>query len=300
MTLASIKTKAKNAGFSVASSAPTGARLNKGILTAGRGEASGTLISSRSPLIELRGIWNDAVFQTGRIADALITLQGVQIRVIAVYGYHSGVTNALGLNDVLFSEILAQSTSYNLPTLIAGDFNHALPEAPLWNQFRASGFTDIAAKYAALSGTFPEPTYRGKSRLDFVLANSAAEALISSFWQDPRGYTDHASLHLKLMIPRCAPQRMSWSMPVDMSSMPDILSKVCDKEILEAELAQFCQDLSSGDVDSAFVGFCTSFENACNAIHVEAGLGMLPNKLRGPYLQLSCMSWWFPVVGPGQ
>ena len=95
-TLSSLRAKAKQSGQSVSTSAPVGARLNKGFMTSGRGEASGALVVSKFPLMNLNDTWNRVVFQTGRIADAIINVDGTQIRIIAVYGYHSGYNQRTG------------------------------------------------------------------------------------------------------------------------------------------------------------------------------------------------------------
>ena len=281
MTIASLKTKAKSSKFSLVASAPTGARHNKGYMTSGRGEASGALVSSKFPLLDLNGLWSDPVFQTGRIADSIVNIGGVQIRLLSIYGYHSGISNHLGLNEILTSHVLVQASSFNIPTFIAGDFNHSLHDSPNWPGFRASGFVDLASKFATLAGTEPEYTYRGKSRIDYVLANPMAEAMVDSFRVDPRGFTDHASLHVTLYVPCRLPQQLRWQMPVDMASIPAVLSKLPEQSIPYNCVQSFCSHVTCNRMDEAFQDFCTAFETACSTAHENAGLGCLPPKLRG-------------------
>ena len=192
-----------------------------------------------------------------------------------------GITNALGLNDLLCSEVLSHASSFHLPTFIAGDFNHALLDAPVWSHYRAAGFVDLASKFATIAGEVPDPTYRGKSRLDYILANEAAEALCTAWHVDPRGYTDHASLHLRISLPRCSPYKLRWSMPYDMASVPQVLNRLRDYEIPQQQTHDFCQHLACGSIDMAFQDFCKTFEEACCHVHADVGLGTLPDKLRG-------------------
>ena len=46
-------------------------------MTAGRGEASGVMISARFRANDLSNLWSPAIFQTGRVADCLIQVGAI-------------------------------------------------------------------------------------------------------------------------------------------------------------------------------------------------------------------------------
>ena len=281
MTLASFHTLAKNARRSLITSPPSGARHLKGVMTSGRGEASGVMISSKYRATDLKQLWSPAIYQTGRVADCLIQIGEIQVRVLALYGYHSNMANSLGLNEILFQEVLDQASAYQLPTIIAGDFNYSITEAPIWSQFQASGFVDLATRFASLAGQSPQPTYRGKTRIDFVLVNSHAERMVKSFMQDPRGFTDHASLHVDFNVPRHSPLSYQWQMPVDIASVPQVLDKLPQQDLQPQHASLFCKHIQDCNMDQAFQTFALAFEDACCHVHQALGLGVLPAKYKG-------------------
>ena len=173
-TLDSICTKARLAKAYLATSTAAGSRMLKGATVTGRGHAVGSLVYSKCKARSLHKLWPDVVFQSGRVSDALITVDSFQLRVIGVYGYNSSITNADGLNEVLFEEIFRQAASFSLPTVIAGDFNFDLQLSPTWQHYSQLGYVDVGKHSSALAHTEPEPTYRGQSRLDYVVCNALA------------------------------------------------------------------------------------------------------------------------------
>ena len=278
---ASFRTLARTTRRSLVVSAPSGARQLKGVMTAGRGEASGVMISSKFPINDLKNLWTPALFQTGRVADCVIQVGTVQLRVVAIYGYHSNIVNSLGLNDILFQEVLSQCSTHAMPTIIAGDFNHSLTEAPIWSQFQSFGYVDLASRFASLAGKLPEPTYRGKTRIDFVLVNSQAERFVKAFAQEPRGFTDHASLHVDFHIPHQLSRSYQWNMPVDIASIPHVLDRLPEQDPQPHFASQLCHHLQDNNMDKAFETFALAVEDTCCHAHQALGLGCLPQKFRG-------------------
>ena len=126
------------------------------------------------PARDLRGLWPAAVFDTGRVSDALISCGQLQIRVIGIYGYHSALPNSMGLNEILLDEAFRQVQAHNLPTILAGDFNVELGQLSCWEVHSNLGLRDLGVKFATLAGAAPENTYRGISRIDYCVVNQAA------------------------------------------------------------------------------------------------------------------------------
>ena len=110
-----------------------------------------------------------------------------------------------------------------MPILMAGDLNVSLGDLPLWDHYSKKGFLDVGAYFPSLNGTLPEATYRGSSGLDYCIANRALIPFLAGFSADPRGFTDQASLHLDLVAPLSLSCKMTWSMPVDISSLKSVI-----------------------------------------------------------------------------
>ena len=106
-TLSSLKAACKPLCTTLITSTPAGPRAVKGTVSVGRGEASGTLIHTYSRAKDLSNLWPHAIFQTGRISDALASFGQTQLRIIAPHGYHGHIPNHLGLHEILFDEVLA-------------------------------------------------------------------------------------------------------------------------------------------------------------------------------------------------
>ena len=219
-TLQSLKLLSKTHATSLVHSAPAATRTVRGKTALGRGEASGTLIWSSCKARDLKELWPQTAFQTGRVADAFISVGAVQVRVIACYGFPSSIPNHLGLNELLFQEVFFQANAYEVPTLIVGDLNVNLQNMQCWEKYSALGFCDYGAHVAALGGLSPQPTYRGISRLDYCIANSWAMPYLAGFSVDPRGFTDHGSLHILLGIEAHQPVCTRWAMPFDIAPVP--------------------------------------------------------------------------------
>ena len=74
---------------SVVFSAPVAARRQNGTTAVGRQSSTGTLVMSTTRSSSLSRQWDSLTFSSGRIADSLLQVGSVQVRVIAVYGFHS-------------------------------------------------------------------------------------------------------------------------------------------------------------------------------------------------------------------
>ena len=138
------------------------------------------------------------------------------MRVIALYGFHSGLTDAAPKNDILLGKALRQADSFAVPTIIAGDFNCMLSDLHSWQAAVARGFVDVAQRVASLHDRDPEPTYKGISRLDYVICNPTAATAFQDIQVDPNGYTDHAILTAVFDWNCCPCKIPTWSFPRDL------------------------------------------------------------------------------------
>ena len=221
----------------------------KGGTITGRGHATGSLMFSKNRTKSLHGIWPDVIFQTGRISDALIDGGSFQLRIIGVHGYNSSIPNSVELNEVLFDEVFRQASAYSIPTVIAGDYNFDMALSPVWHHYGALGFIDVAKHYAALANRMPELTYRGRSRLDYVVCSPGAFKFVDDFQHDPKGYTDHAKLTVTFSLPVILPRQLVWDMPTDLASCPAVLAKVSDMTLNESLMSKFQQHVMQGNTN---------------------------------------------------
>ena len=271
-TLQSLTQSARLKKFSLVHSAAVASRTYRGALSTGRGVASGSLILSKFKARHLHNLWPSVVYSTGRISDALICLGRIQLRVIAAYGYHSNLPDAAGLNELLLDEVFSQAHSSHVPTLIAGDLNINLQEYSGWNFYMNAGFQDLGLRFADLADHEPEMTYRGISRLDYCVCNRSAAPLVSGFVIDPRGYTDHASIHVDLQLPVLQIPRRTWKMPVNLQSVDGVLEGVTSATVPQHMKTRFIQQISEGDMTSALHTFAHAFEASCSSVADGKGI----------------------------
>ena len=272
-TQEAISRQCRAVGASCSFSMPMGERLLKGAPCFGRGASSGVLICTPTDKqLCLGKTWPELIFTTGRVADTIVRVQGRQVRIIAVYGYHSKICDAEGLNTLLFQEVFHQASLFNMPTLVLGDFNMDIAKLDSWDAAVARGFVDIAAITAAQQGRQPDPTYRGKSRLDFIVANNAALQHFQGFHFDPNGYTDHAILSASFNWTHTN-KYQCWDMPFDLMSVPSLMS----------DMAASTSTYSQGRAGHScmFQSFCESFEQHAKTVYGEKNGAPLPAKFLG-------------------
>ena len=249
----------------------------------GRSASFGALVCSRSHAKSLHSIWDAAVWQSSRIADSLIQLDTGQVRVVAVYGYHSGIPEAMELNEALLHHVFATVSCTHLPTIIVGDLNCDVNSIDSWRQAACKGYVDVAHKFASITGSEPENTYRGVSRLDYILCNSLAWKALRTFDVDPCGYTDHAILHASFDWDVLSQKIPRWSMPMDFAKLSQLHDHMRETP-MDTSIAQVIrQCLDEKDVQGAFDSFVNGFEKKAQFLHHQVFKAPLPSKFLGRF-----------------
>ena len=247
----------------------------------GRSEASGAIILSQNPLQDLAGVWDHAVFSTGRVADALLQLPNIQIRVIAVYGYHAGIPDSVSKNDKLLSHVFAAASQYHMPVIITGDLNCNILELECWSKATTVGFVDIAEQEAIWRRQIPDMTYRGETRIDYVICNAWASSCLNKFSVDPNGYTDHAILHATFSWDGLRNSRPRWQMPSDVANLPHLHDALRNTKPDEESTSMFWKEWQCGSPSDTMTAFCQSFETKLQRVH-HAVIGKpLPSSFLG-------------------
>ena len=129
----------------LASSAPWEGSNRSAGLRGGKAQSSGVLISARSHAKSLHEVWDAAVWKSARIADMLLQIGNIQVRVIGLYGFHSGIANALDLNETLYQAVFSNIVGSHLPTIVAGDLNLDIEQLGCWATARDHGYVDVGA-----------------------------------------------------------------------------------------------------------------------------------------------------------
>ena len=256
-------------------------RHEDGLQKPGKAVAVGTMIFSKSRLQCLSAQWPAPLFRSARISDAVLQVGIIQVRVVAVYGYNSGIADHVSLNDALLGKVFNQVRQFHLPTLVVGDFNCDLYELTAWNQAVAQGFVDVAARQASLLGETPDFTYKGISRLDYVLCNRAAAQAFCSIEVDPAGYSDHAILQASFNWANTVPSSPSGKMPVDFTTFPDVLPFVKDWTTDADSMRLFRAAIQVEDLDAALAAFVQGFEKKVASIFQQQSANPLPKDAFG-------------------
>ena len=247
----------------------------------GRSTAAGTLLFSRQHAKSLHQLWDMATWQSARVSDSLIQLDGVQVRVIVVYGVHSGVQGSLEQNELLFGEIFRMIGSTHIPTLLVGDFNCDINRLGCWQCAVNRGFVDVGAKTAAMANQPPQHTYKGISRLDYVVCCPLAFRALESFSVDPNGFTDHAILRVQFSWDVLKTRIPKWNLPCDMAKLCDSQPHFQEVPIAEAYQSQFYDQINKGETTAAFHYFVQGFEEKMRRVYEQIYGSKLPPKFLG-------------------
>ena len=233
----------------------------------GRAEATGSIIFAKTPMQNLSGTWDAALFASGRIADAVIHVGSMQVRVIAVYGYHSGTTDSLQKNEKLMAHVFARASQFHVPTIIAGDVNCDISALAAWAKAQALGYVDVAVRQAAVSNTVPDMTYRGVSRLDYVICNPCAARAFQLLHVDPKGFTDHAVLTATFEWNCVLQPPVVWTMPFDLGKYQALKDPLKATPPLPSHVSAFQQALQHDSLDEAAQIFSKAFEHKAKEVH---------------------------------
>ncbi|OLP85590.1 hypothetical protein AK812_SmicGene33399 [Symbiodinium microadriaticum] len=204
-----------------------------------------------------------------------------KVRVIAVYGYHSGIKDSLTKNDILLGKILHRAQAFDLPVIVTGDLNCDINQLEAWHAAVARGYVDVAARQAALSSSEPEPTYKGQSRLDYVLCNRAAAVAFQALSADPQGFTDHAALSASFDWGLFQPVVPRWSFPRALDDQPKTLGQVASLVAQPQLHEQFCAAIQSNDAEAALGLFARIYEDKVSRAYRQVVSTTIPPKFLG-------------------
>ena len=151
------------------------------------------------------------------------------------------------------------ASQFHIPTLVVGDFNCQLESLPCWEVASRRGFQDIAVVQAHCHDTVPDLTYRGISRLDYVVANPLAFRAFQNLHVDPMGYADHALSTATFSWPMKFPPVLHYPLPFDFDTLGP-LPELHGYNVPPEMHASFMEAIQRGDNDTALNFFVKAFE----------------------------------------
>ena len=247
----------------------------------GKPEAMGVMIFSSTPSKDLSGEWDPAIYNTARVADVLLRINGGSVRVIAVYGYHSGIPEHIPKNDRLMAHVFSVATKTKMPTIITGDINCDICKLQAWQSAQSVGYVDVAVRQAEFQRRQPDNTFRGISRLDYILCDPLAAMAFRHLHVDPRGFTDHAELTVTFQWDQVVQTIPNWLANCDAYGMAYLRTPARETAPTVDDVEAFYAKLQHGSIDECFHAFNNTFERKLRDVHHKVCNKPLPAKYIG-------------------
>ena len=225
-----------------------------------RGQSGGVLVSSdlaaRPSSVEIPV----ATRASTRVVDAVIAITStLQVRVIGFYGitakYHK---NYVELNDNILQSVLSSVMQSTLPCVIMGDFNCCLEDMPFWGRLSDWGWKDAAILNYERTGEPPLMTFKGETRIDYILIPPQLLQFVKDFRVQPETVSDHAMVSLRLAFPGDQLKVQVWKTCRD----PEVIFRQCPAgSIPKTEIdVEFNTRVTQGQMAWAFKRFVDNYE----------------------------------------
>ena len=225
-----------------------------------RGQSGGVLVSTdlaaRPSSVEIPV----ATWASTRVVDAVIAITStLQVRVIGFYGitakYHK---NYVELNDNILQSVLSRVMQSTLPCVIMGDFNCCLEDMPFWGRLSDWGWKDAAILNYERTGEPPLMTFKGETRIDYILIPPQLLQFVKDFRVQPETVSDHAMVSLRLAFPGDQLKVQVWKTCRD----PEVIFRQCPAgSIPETEIdVEFNTRVTQGQMALAFRRFVDNYE----------------------------------------
>ena len=128
------------------------------MLPSTRGKAGGVALISLAPVRNAVHTLSKDLELTTRIAHHVLSLPGMQMQVVTIYGQTASHPDAKEFNNMLLQAAIEATEGLPLPTLIAGDFNCDVTQLPSYDALRFKGFADLRTLHERQYGSSMPPT----------------------------------------------------------------------------------------------------------------------------------------------
>ena len=178
-----------------------------------RGQATGVSIHSLHPLRSSRVTIPEHVDHT-RILSSIVQLGDWKIHFVTIYGYPSCHQKARDRTNALLEAAAYIIEQVNLPSVIAGDFNHPLDSLVAGQTLERCGFINLQQKFRELYQTEMPKTCREATSPDQVLLSPDLQGFVNVISVDKqKNFADHDPIVYQLHLPFHPPMRTFWKLP---------------------------------------------------------------------------------------
>ena len=223
-------------GFQTHWSPPVAAHAGVSIEeTSYRGQATGVSIHSLFPLRPSRVKLQDDIDHT-RILSSIVQLGDWKIHLVTIYGYPSCHQKSKERTNALVEAAAMMIDQVNLPSVLAGDFNHPLETLAAGQTFARCGFVSLKQKFQELYSHEMPPTCRDVTSPDQVIISSSLQQYISAVVVDKqKDFSDHDPILYQFHLPIQPPMQTVWRLPKSWLPFQP------DKMILESEFVRIAK-----------------------------------------------------------
>ena len=220
-----------------------------------RGQSGGVAVSSDAPCRRSSMQMPMESWLSTRLVECIIPVgHNISARVIGICG-HCGTYESPSIMDGLLNPLLDHVL---VSCFVVGGFNCPLEELSFWPTLKALGWKDANSLAYDLFATPIRPTWKGKTRIDFVLIPPQFVGLFTYFHHTDDAVSDHSFIAAEFKLPDSAHKLLNWRPCKDIQSLGQDLCKV----MVEQPRSLF----ADGKMDEAMQEFTHKFEQSAKEI----------------------------------
>ena len=188
-----------------------------------RGEALGAAIFTHLPSRKPRSGFSDLLWETQRIAMAIIRLGGREVLFVSIYGFANRYREGKRPNDLMLASLIPAITEIGLPFCILGDFNEPPTKLNSFQFFRDMGACEAFSWYQSRFGTTLPATCSGSTGNDTAILHPWLLQYVESMEVSSEiVFEPHSPLCITLKFDDMARSQVTWNLPKTWASIaPD-------------------------------------------------------------------------------
>ena len=181
--------------------------------TSFRGQASGVSMHSMFPIRSSRVKLPSDIDHT-RLLSSIVQVGTWKIHFLTIYGYPSCHQKSKDKTNGLLQAAETIISQVNLPTILAGDFNHPLDSLAAGQNLFRNGFVSLHHKFTQLYEDTMPHTCRDVTSPDQVVVSADLQAFVTAIEVDKqKNFSDHDPILYQLLLPVDPPMKTSWRLP---------------------------------------------------------------------------------------
>ena len=240
-----------------------------------RGEALGAAIFTHLPSRRPRSGFSDLLWETQRIAMAIIRLGGREVLFVSIYGFANRYREGKRPNDLMLASLIPAITEIGLPFCILGDFNEPPTKLNSFQYFRDLGACEAFSWYQSRFGVTLPATCAGSTRNDTAILHPWLLKYIQNMEVSTEVvFEPHSPLCITFKFDGTVDSQFTWNLPKTWASFApdgDLISdeyRAVDFETLQRQFFEKPEEL----VDAAFLSWSQEVESAVDKALSKARL----------------------------